>query len=93
MELKLKELLGKASSVIKDEVVKVAKEEGLEALGKLDKEALNKKALDAIDNLLDSTDTPYVPDPIADPICKKIAATVVPKLIDQAVELAENLLK
>lgn len=92
MELKLKEVIGKASKVIKDEIVQVVKEQGLEQLQKLDKEDLNKKALDAIDKLLDSTDTPYVPDPIADPICKKIAAAVIPKLIDEAIELAENIL-
>jgi uncharacterized protein YfeS len=88
----LNELIGHLPADLKSQAITKAKAYGLAKLQGLDKEALKAKALEAINKQIDEVDIPKAPDAIIDPICKKIVAAYVPKLIDELyAEIEEKL--
>ena len=56
----------------------------VEAAGNMTGEEKEESALGIIDYVIDNTDTPWIPDSMTDPILKKAARYMIPKLIDAA---------
>lgn len=58
--------------------------EVVEAVGGMTGEEKEESALAIIDYVIDNTDTPWLPDNLTDPLLKKGARHLIPKLIDAA---------